>query len=119
MWLFTETGAVSIVANTEKRGTLLVRARRYAHLSEFLGSTSARIYSTPNADYGYRAVLTYDQVSAIMEREVKMIDYPNFKGRVDQNAIREKVEAEYASSLHRIWGVFANAMQPGRFGRYE
>ncbi|CAN5408397.1 hypothetical protein BH11ARM1_BH11ARM1_02720 [soil metagenome] len=101
MWVFSKTGAVSIIAHWDKPKTLIVRSRSRDHLLSFLGHDD--VFNMPEADYPWRAEVDTSDLPAMLTRWGEEITYPNFKGEVDARARRGEIEAGYASALHRIW----------------
>lgn len=89
MWVITNTGLVSIVANRSKgfQGTFLVRARRRNDLNEFFGHPIEDEYviHNPDADYHYRVIADADTLKAAMFRQVDRIDYGNFKDSIPES----------------------------------
>lgn len=103
MWVFTESGYLSIVAHTEWRDKLLVRARVRRDLEIFLqraGVPLDEICSTPEADYGFRAVVDRCVVARTMAELIGTIQYPNFKGRIQQTQGQARLR-----TYHEIWEV--------------
>lgn len=88
MWVITNQGLISIVANRQKgfQGTYLVRARRRKDLYAFFGNDQIDDYiiHNPEADYHYRVVAEADTVKAAMFRAVDKIDYGNFKNSIPE-----------------------------------
>jgi hypothetical protein len=56
MWIFTKTGMVSVVQHRDFPDLLVVRARDWKHLNEFVVGRTLDIECTPNADYPWRIV---------------------------------------------------------------
>ncbi len=83
MWIFTNTGFLSVVAHREKESTLLVRARRTGEIESIFPDAS--VYEMENADYHYRAEVSREKVSQVMANQIKNIDYDNFKSSVSDN----------------------------------
>jgi hypothetical protein len=82
MWIFLKNAYLSIVANRDDPGTLLVRGRRPDDIEQvFPGAT---VTVTPHADYRYRTVLPRQAVAGTIASAVAAIDYDNFKSGVDE-----------------------------------
>lgn len=107
MWVFLNTGPVSVVAHKDKEGVLLVRARKREHLEAALGDVDAEIFELPSADYRFRAEAPARDWSARLAQLTESIEYPNFK-----NSIRDP---EVATVAHQVWSVIATAF--GAYGR--
>lgn len=82
MWLFTNKGFVSVVADRAdtKTGNLLVRARDRNHLAELF--PNAEIFSKTPSDYKWRAWVSREDVAELMLQTVNSIDYTNFKDSI-------------------------------------
>lgn len=97
MWLFSETGFVSIVAHDSHDDLLLVRARRRKDLIGFLKHCShsktylKRIRKTPDADYAYRVNVKRDIAAVGIADIVSDIPYTNFKDYVHDGSDRDWV----------------------------
>jgi hypothetical protein len=109
MWLFTQHGFCSIVADRTQPGQHLVRARIRADLENLkkLAGITGPIQATPDADYGYRLSVDAATLIRLMNALANTIDYPNFKGRIAQRPDQAGRSATY----HRIWAEAAK-MQP-------
>lgn len=88
MWIFTDSGFLSIVQDTAMPGHLLVRARVRRDLKDFiltyctLYDEELPILETPDRDYRYRVSVRAPRVGEILEMLITSIDYSNFKNRV-------------------------------------
>jgi len=98
MWIFTETGFVSAVKNTEHEGKYSVRARDEESLAGLIESTGAELIVTSHTDYKYRVIISPEQFVSWMTEQASRIDYPNFKSRVSQTR-----GYEYLDALHDVW----------------
>jgi hypothetical protein len=101
MWIFTETGFLSVVRKPRpgEEDTLMVRARRYDALVPLAQSSSRPIIRTPEADYPYRVIVNDAIFGSWMAGQAEAIDYSNFKSRVSKRSYR------YEHALHEIWAV--------------
>jgi len=71
---------LSIVAHTEKPGTLLVRARKAGDIEALF--PQANTWVDEGADYHHRAEVPAAEVARAIAARVAAIDYRNFKGSV-------------------------------------
>ena len=106
MWVFLNTGSVSVVAHRELADCLLVRARERKHLQAALG-TDDGIEETPTADYRFRAVVKREDWALRLGQLSMEIDYDNFKKSIK--------DPEFLGVAEKCWAVGANAF--GAFGR--
>lgn len=98
MWIFMNDAMLSIVAHRTKPNHLLVRARKAGDIARvFPGTRETR---TPGADYLYRAVVKREDVAGALFAEVLAIDYPNFKGSV-QDRERHDAYMDVWRVMHR------------------
>lgn len=113
MWVFTESGFISIV-NKGERGKLMVRARDRRSLEavcDRLDLPRTSIYNKEPSDYGFRIQITPAQLSRYLELTVGRIDYSNFKDRVTEtrgdawhDALMSVWSAMYALQPRKTWG---------------
>jgi hypothetical protein len=82
MWIFLSDAMFSIVAPDDDLtgDQLLVRARFKGDIRRVF--PSARVSTTPQKDYRYRALVPRYEVWAEMADRINEIDYPNFKNTV-------------------------------------
>jgi hypothetical protein len=90
MWICLNDGFVSVVADPEIPGNLLVRARSAKHLKAL--APEVRITKTPKRDYGWRVSLPADIVASIIANRVVEIDYDNFKDSVKERKLHRMYE---------------------------
>jgi hypothetical protein len=103
MWIFLNNAFLSIVAdrNSER---LLVRARLKGDIERtFPGSA---VVEETGADYRFRTWLDRKTVADVLPHKVEEINYPNFKGSVQDHA-RHQV---YMS----VWNVMHTAQERAR-----
>lgn len=101
MWLFTTDGFLSIVADRDHPGRLLVRARTREDLAEFCeASGHGEPIETPDADYRWRVSAPADLVAWFAQQRVLQIEYENFKDAVALNQ-----GAERAHTYMRVWSA--------------
>lgn len=95
MWIFTNQGFISAVADFNKRGNLLVRARVKEHLTHLF--PDAAVLKTTDADYLYRASIPQAEVAKVVAEQVQAIDYTNFKKSIPDD--------EYHAACSGVWHV--------------
>lgn len=105
MWVFLNTGPVSVVARQDDKSVVLVRARRREHLEAALGDWDGEIIETPNADYRFRAFLAKSTWAEILTQHTMKIDYTNFKDSIKDGEIK--------TAAMKVWSILAAA-----FGAY-
>lgn len=100
MWIFTQTGFVSAVADSKDNDKMVVRARDKKSLKPFIEATGAEIVEIPNRDYEYRIYVDKTDFARCLTETVMSVDYNNFKNRIwDTRGDR------YHDVLSRVWGV--------------
>lgn len=100
MWIFTQTGFVSAVADLENNGNMVVRARDKKSLKPLVDATGAEILEISNRDYEYRIYISKEDFARCLTDDIMSVDYNNFKNRVwDTRGDR------YHDTLSRVWGV--------------
>lgn len=100
VWLFHPLGFASVVADETNFSNLLVRSRFKGDLIQLFPGAS--IFTTPRADYRYRASVPREQVAARLAELASTIDYPNFK-----DASPPDRHAPYL----RIWNIMYEEQQ--------
>lgn len=106
MWIFTETGFISAVADREVPGQLVVRARDRAALEPLqvaifaMQEEETAILNTPDADYPYRLYADQNVVARWAAHAVRDITYANFKGQCANT-----LPVEYSDALHDVWSA--------------
>ena len=107
MWVFLNSGPVSVVARKDDRSVVLVRARRRDHLEAALREWDGEIIETPDADYRFRASLAKGTWAEILTEHTMKIDYPNFKDSIK--------DGEVKTTAMKVWSILAVAF--GAYGR--
>ena len=97
MWLFTNTGFVSVVSNGED---LMVRARDKESLGPIAESAKTEIISTPQNDYPYRVIVTHEFFAKWVAHMASNITYMNFKSEVAATR-----GYEFAHPLMKVWSA--------------
>jgi len=87
MWIFTNSGFISVVADRNSTGNLLVRARVRGHIQAMF--PCADVFTDEHADYYYRALLPRKTVADAMAQSVESIQYPNFKDSVSNPTLHD------------------------------
>ena len=101
MWIFTQTGFVSVVRNAGDDGLMHVRARDAESLDELVALSGAAVVKTQTGDYPYRIDVPETVLVSWLTSSVGAIDYrTNFKGRVGQ--VRGW---DFEKPLHTVWDV--------------
>src|SRR6266850_1263748 len=113
MWLFTTKGFFSIVANAEKPGHVLIRARAKADIANLYRTYRWRFKMTrPKADdhrdYRWRISMRRIDAAKIAEKEVRAILYYNFKDAVHGCKDQENKSRAYIE----VWSAM-RAVQRG------
>lgn len=82
MWIFTNNGFISIVADREdpEYGRLLVRSRDRDHLQNLF--PNAKIFSKTPSDYRWRAWISRSEVAELLLSTVMSLNYTNFKASI-------------------------------------
>ncbi len=101
MWIFLNDSFLSIVANRDLSGVLLVRARKAGDIEAVFPDASVR--KGEGTDYRFRADVPAEQVAAALTRRVNAIDYTNFKDSVSG---RNRHDAYFEVwEVMRQWGI--------------
>jgi hypothetical protein len=81
MWIFLKEGMLSIVDKATRPNHLVVRARRAGELETFF--PKAIVEEGGGTDYRFRAEVPREEVAEVIAWHVLTLDYPNFKGAVE------------------------------------
>lgn len=95
MWIFTSNSFLSIVAHKDLPDVRLVRARKAGDIEKVF--PDAEVWTDPNADYHFRALVPKQKVAVVLAAEVLDIEYGNFKSSVP--------DEDRLAALHDVWGV--------------
>ena len=89
MWICLNNGFLSIVQG--RNNLLLVRARKRPHLEAFLRDSvfMMDILHTPERDYHWRVELDRGAVARLLTRQIRNIDYSNFKDSVKEDELHD------------------------------
>lgn len=106
MWIFSQTGFVSIVNHYEQKNNMLVRGRVREDVVGFRDLSKSKNYVsyTPQNDYPYRVVLSKKQVTKAMEVTIKKVRYTNFKEAAHDGTSRD-------SAYMHIWSILLEYLQ--------
>ena len=101
MWLFTNQGFISVVADRSdpETGNLLVRARDKKQLQKLF--PTAIVFSKQPSDYRWRAWVPRDEVTQLVTDQVNTLNYTNFK-----DSIRDH---KYHDACLDVWEVMHSA----------
>ena len=104
MWIFTTSGFLSIVRDTDHPGHALVRARIREDIDAFCAATGAPApRETPDRDYRFRTSVPVDVLRDYLASQADAIDYPNFKA-----AVASRQGLERAHVYGEVWAVMAS-----------
>lgn len=109
MWLFTETGFVSVVANSEKKDEMMVRARDKKSLQPFNDEYGVKILSWKNTDYPFRVLITREQFVDWLVQSGKDLTYSNYKSHVAKTRGHD-----FAHPLHDVWATMLQLEDLGK-----
>lgn len=98
MWIFSQTGFVSVVQHWDKPNILVVRAREKQSLSGLSAALGAPIIATPANDYPYRSEVEKRDFAEWVKQQVATVDYPNYKSKMSQTR-----GGEFAWALSDVW----------------
>lgn len=87
MWLCLNRSFISVVADRNDPGRLLVRARVAGHIEALF--PNAAVFKDHRADYSYRAFIDREQVAQQIGLEMLGIEYDNFKSSVADQALHD------------------------------
>lgn len=97
MWLYLNDAFLSVVAHRQRPDVLLVRARIGGDLERVF--PGAKVARTPSADYRYRAEIPRGEFARVLAERALAIDYPNFKGSVEDEARHDAYLALWAVTM--------------------
>lgn len=100
MWLFTETGFVSVVQDKQDTNKMVVRARDKKSLQPLMDAYGVKLVNLKNRDYPHRVFLTRKQFIDWLVESGETLDYDNYKTRVSKTR-----GYDFASPLHDVWAT--------------
>jgi hypothetical protein len=98
MWVFTETGFVSVVRKNDRPDLYTVRSRDRQSLEPLAAMAKVEIVASPLGDYPYRAYVEPAVFTEWLADQASQIEYSNFKSRVSQTR-----GLDYTDALHDVW----------------
>ena len=98
MWVFTETGFVSVVRKNDRPDLYTVRSRDPQSLEPLAAMAKVEIVASPLGDYPYRAFVEPAVFTEWLADQASQIEYSNFKSRVSQTR-----GLDYTDALHDVW----------------
>ena len=107
MWIFTETGFLSVVEHFEDPDVLVVRGRDEESLRRLCGASQGVILATPTNDYPYRIHVGRDVFAEWLLEQVSSLNYTNYKSHMVQTRGHEFTEA-----LHQVWATMHSIESP-------
>jgi len=84
MWVFTQTGYISVVDKGQHAGYLTARSRDKQSLAILSEIADSPIEFTPMADYQYRTVVKREHLTEFLTQQVETLNYSNFKDQIWQ-----------------------------------
>lgn len=106
MWVFLSDSFLSIVQQRGRSGVLLVRGRAKGDIERVFAK--AKVRTTLDADYRFRAEIPADEVANAISRQIGAISYDNFKSSVR--------ETDRHDAYLRVWTTM-NLFQGARMRR--
>ena len=100
MWLFSETGFVSVVRDPKDKNKMVVRARDKESLKPLVEEYGVKIVNLKNRDYPHRVFLTRKQFVDWLIELGEDLDYTNYK-----NQVHVTRGDEFARPLHKVWST--------------
>ena len=107
MWVFTESGFVSVIRHHSEAGKLVIRARDYQSLEGLANAIGLDIEPTPGSDYPYRAVADDNAFATWLSKQVMRIDYTNYKDRMEVARGHD-----FAGALLGVWSTMRQVEDP-------
>jgi hypothetical protein len=100
MWIFTETGFISIVRKPEQPQLLTVRSRDRQSLELLAAKAGVEIKKSPRGDYPYRVFVGDGPFLEWFLDRGGELKYSNFKSRVAKTR-----GYDYAHALSMVWSA--------------
>ena len=106
MWIFTETGFVSAIADARDPKMIVVRSRERESLDGIAALADVAIQSTPLRDYPFRVHVPRAVLKQLLSTQVDDLDYTNFKNRVHD------VRGEsFHDALTAVWEIMHHVQE--------
>ena len=100
MWVFTESGYVSVIRHHSEAGKLVIRARDHQSLEGPANAIGLDIEPTPGSDYPYRTVTDDSAFAAWLSKQVMRVNYPNYKDHMEVARGHD-----FTGALHNVWSA--------------
>ena len=100
MWVFTESGFVSVIRHHSEAGKLVVRARDHQSLEGLAHAVGLDIEPSPGRDYPYRVCIDDSTFATWLSKQIMKINYTNYKSHMEE--IRDH---DFSSALHSVWSA--------------
>lgn len=107
MWLFTETGFLSVVRHPLERGVLIVRARDETSLMGLSAAAQTQIMATPERDYPFRVLTSREVFRQWVLEQVSCLEYANYKAQMWD------ARPEFGGALHDVWAAMRQVTPSG------
>ena len=107
MWVFTESGFVSVIRHHSEDGKLVIRARDHQSLEGLANAIGLDIEPTPGSDYPYRTVTDDNAFATWLSKQVMRIDYTNYKDRMEVARGHD-----FAGALLGVWSTMRQVEDP-------
>tara|TARA_B110000503_G_scaffold88259_1_gene133840 strand:- start:16282 stop:16611 length:330 start_codon:yes stop_codon:yes gene_type:complete len=98
MWLFTETGFVSVVQDREDSTKMWVRARDKKSLQPLMDLYGVEIVGVKRSDYPHRVAISRSQFVDWLVELGETLNYDNYKTRAAKTRGHD-----FAHPLHDVW----------------
>ena len=117
MWIFTNKGFLSIVEDWDDPGRLLVRARYEGDIERHFGE-EAEVIELESSDYRFRAFFPREKVQAVINRELSVLDYGNFKNSFDRDnvSLSPETREERHDALFEVWSIMLDSQKTVQLG---
>ena len=112
MWIFTNKGFLSIVEDWDDPGRLLVRARYEGDIERHFGE-EGEVIELESSDYRFRAFFPREKVQAVINRELSVLDYGNFKNSFDRDnvSLSPETREERHDALFEVWSIMLDSQK--------
>ena len=107
MWLFSDKGFVSIVADQQDPKALLVRGRFKGDIEKLF--PGAKVTETPHRDYRFRTTLPRITASMRIAALMSGIEYHNFKDQITEHLRHD--------AYFRVWNAMYSAQEEAQAQR--
>lgn len=98
MWLYTDQGHISVVADRDNDKKVFVRARNRLSLVAFMGKHT--IILKKKADYKYRVHILKTEFAQYLYDYISKMEYDNFKGHLLHTGMDTKEYKVYTDVYH-------------------